>query len=61
MKETEACDAVWGGNCWDYLMTVLQSTHPTGLSDSLRLTRVAEDYYRRMNGNIKHNGRSSGR
>ncbi len=59
MKDEVACDTTVGGTCWDYLISVLRSAHPTRLGDSLRLTRVAEDYYRRMsaNGNGKIGGR----
>ncbi|MGV6816769.1 MAG: hypothetical protein ACWA44_05805 [Thiotrichales bacterium] len=29
--------------CWELLMSVLSAAHPTGLGESLRLTRIAED------------------
>ncbi len=53
MKEATACDVSNDSSCWDFLISVLRTAHPTGLGDSLRLTSVAEEYYRRMNGNGK--------
>lgn len=47
MKEGEACEVGRDGSCWDFLVSVLQTEHPAGLSDSLRLTSVAEEYYRK--------------
>jgi hypothetical protein len=61
MKEAQACDVEVGGTCWDFLVSVLRSAHPTGLGDSLRLTRVAEEYYRKANGNGSIGVRDKGR
>ena len=61
MKQAEACEVVSGGTCWDFLVSVLKTAHPTGLGDSLRLTSVAEDYYRKANGNINGRDKNSGR
>lgn len=55
MRDEMACETTVGGTCWDYLISVLRSAHPTRLGESLRLTRVAEEYYHHMgiNGNGK--------
>ena len=58
MKETQVCDVEIGGTCWDFLVSVLRTAHPTGLGDSLRLTSVAEEYFRKANTQGNGRGRS---
>ncbi|HFD87134.1 MAG TPA: hypothetical protein ENJ35_05620 [Gammaproteobacteria bacterium] len=47
MKNPPVCNTHSVSGCWDLLVSVLQSEKPIGLGESLKLTRIAEEYYRR--------------
>jgi hypothetical protein len=46
MSQSNRIDNEKNPSCWDCLVSILSSEKPTALSQSLRLTRIAEDIYR---------------